>query len=1032
LSVIVTDAFGCVNDLQTTFEVLPNNTPVFANPDVGVCSGDTIQYSVNNDYLSYVWNVNGGEILNKNNNIIEVVWNAVGTVELEAADVIGCVYNISLNVDVANAPDLAFDNPVDALCVTGDTITYHLTQSFTEHYFEVDGGTVVSNYDNTINAVDVVWGNNPLGTILATAINAYGCDTSILQEVQINVFDPIEFVDFVEEVCSEEAQTIFSVEDRIGDYTWSVINGTITSDPNNHSVFIDWVEANGSDGLVSVVFEDVNGCLTFSDTLTVIINELPTPDFMTFQSVVCANDTNTLYEIDTSVVIYEDYQWVIDGGNITNGGDGFYYAYVEWGGGMNGQIEVTVTDTNYCSQITVELVDLMELPDPEIVVPTQPICANDTSNYSLTFSYDAYEWFVQGGKIIGNNNSPTVEVAWSAEDSTGILSVNVLGANGCSNMVAEEITLNPFPVPVFADLQLASCAVEDTIYYELTEVFTDYNWEVINGTIISGGSDADTFVAVDWDNDVTLGQFILTLLDVNSCGSIDTFDVVITQIPEINIQNFSANLCEKDSMVFYQLDTSYHNVIWNVIGGDVNSGGNGTNSIEIDWNTASNNHSIEIMVETANGCTDNKQFDIDLIEEIKLVPAQDSYVICPGDSVQFSVSGAVNYAWDNAQTLSNENSSNPFAFPTETTVYTLVANDGIACEDNIQIVVEVVPNLLFEGNDAARICQGTSYQIDGIQSQYFNNIYWEVISGEGTFSDENELNPLFTPNPDYHGNVVLQVTAESDCEVMSTELEIFVEGMGLELAIAEDLVDACPGKEIPLSIIPNFDYASVVWSGGNGSFDDPTSTKPYYLVADNELGLIELAITANTLCETITETIQVMVHEYIEIKAGVGHNIQFGESVNLTVEGDPTGQYVWSPPNGLSCTDCENPIATPYQTTTYTVTSLNNCIIDDELVVNVKEDNTFKFPTAFSPNGDGENDKFYPLPVGEGHEFISLVVFNRYGQTVFHATTMSEGWDGVFNGKMQGFGVYTFACEYKIPSESSSIRQIVGNVTLVK
>jgi gliding motility-associated-like protein len=48
-----------------------------------------------------------------------------------------------------------------------------------------------------------------------------------------------------------------------------------------------------------------------------------------------------------------------------------------------------------------------------------------------------------------------------------------------------------------------------------------------------------------------------------------------------------------------------------------------------------------------------------------------------------------------------------------------------------------------------------------------------------------------------------------------------------------------------------------------------------------------------------------------------------GESVQLFVEG--ASNVVWSPPYGLSCTECPNPIASPGATTTYTV-SAESCL----------------------------------------------------------------------------------------------------------
>jgi gliding motility-associated-like protein len=64
-------------------------------------------------------------------------------------------------------------------------------------------------------------------------------------------------------------------------------------------------------------------------------------------------------------------------------------------------------------------------------------------------------------------------------------------------------------------------------------------------------------------------------------------------------------------------------------------------------------------------------------------------------------------------------------------------------------------------------------------------------------------------------------------------------------------------------------------------------------------------------------------------------------------------------------------------------------------------------PTAFTPNGDGRNDRIRPIAVGiKKIEYFS--VFNRWGQLVFHTTVNGEGWDGRIKGKEQGTAVFVW------------------------
>ena len=67
-------------------------------------------------------------------------------------------------------------------------------------------------------------------------------------------------------------------------------------------------------------------------------------------------------------------------------------------------------------------------------------------------------------------------------------------------------------------------------------------------------------------------------------------------------------------------------------------------------------------------------------------------------------------------------------------------------------------------------------------------------------------------------------------------------------------------------------------------------------------------------------------------------------------------------------------------------------------------------PKAWSPNGDGHNDKLYPLAICI-KELKYFRVFNRWGQLVFETKTIGQGWDGIFNGSPQVMDVYTWILE---------------------
>lgn len=74
------------------------------------------------------------------------------------------------------------------------------------------------------------------------------------------------------------------------------------------------------------------------------------------------------------------------------------------------------------------------------------------------------------------------------------------------------------------------------------------------------------------------------------------------------------------------------------------------------------------------------------------------------------------------------------------------------------------------------------------------------------------------------------------------------------------------------------------------------------------------------------------------------------------------------------------------------------------------------FPNAFSPNGDGENDRFRLFPTAEIREIVTVQVYDRYGNFVYEEkygeNTAHTGWDGMIDGQEASPGVYAVVVEY--------------------
>ena len=152
---------------------------------------------------------------------------------------------------------------------------------------------------------------------------------------------------------------------------------------------------------------------------------------------------------------------------------------------------------------------------------------------------------------------------------------------------------------------------------------------------------------------------------------------------------------------------------------------------------------------------------------------------------------------------------------------------------------------------------------------------------------------------------------------------------------------------------------------------------------------------------------------------------------------------IWTPDTSLSCNNCMNPIATPRQTTTYTVTvyySQNGytCTTSAQVTIEViySCDSAIIFiPNTFTPNGDGKNDIFMIRGMG-GTTIKYFRIFDRWGNLLFgtenaQLNDAQFGWNGNdMNGRKLNDGVYVY--EYQIECINRELITGQGNVTLVR
>ncbi len=355
----------------------------------------------------------------------------------------------------------------------------------------------------------------------------------------------------------------------------------------------------------------------------------------------------------------------------------------------------------------------------------------------------------------------------------------------------------------------------------------------------------------------------------------------------------------------------------------------------------------------------------------------------------------------------------------------LSATDMNGCVQRMTVPVRIRPLPIVDilpRHDT--LCLGSSVQLIAYSS---DEITWSALPGMNcTSCDSVNVRPVQSTN--YIANAV----SEFGCKNADSSMIKVFGPINLQVTPLDTAV--CLGKSVQYST--NEPEAIITWSPGDGlALTDPrspvatpSSDVNYTVVARDSVG-----------CFTDTAHVRLRVHPVPFVNAGSDIRQDFNTPfiINATYGSDIVS-YTWEPQgDGLNCGNCPNPSGTLVTNREYTVnvTDRNGCTASDKMKVIVNCTNsTLLVPNAFTPNGDGLNDYFYPMARGFD-KILSFMIFDRQGMKVFERRNFSPnapslGWNGTLRGSTN-VNSQNFVWVAQVECEGSVITQ-KGTILLIK
>jgi len=198
----------------------------------------------------------------------------------------------------------------------------------------------------------------------------------------------------------------------------------------------------------------------------------------------------------------------------------------------------------------------------------------------------------------------------------------------------------------------------------------------------------------------------------------------------------------------------------------------------------------------------------------------------------------------------------------------------------------------------------------------------------------------------------------------------------------------------------------------------------------SQSGIYSDTLTATNGCDSIAYVdLTIFPSPIVQINPIGSTTIVSGSSVQLSATGGVN--YLWSPATGLSCINCASPIASPSQTTTYSVigTDNNGCEATASITLDVLCKSLF-VPNIFSPNKTGPTVNEQLCVLGDCINSINFAIYDRWGQIIFSTEDRTQCWDGTKDGKEVPAGIYAYRLAVRLFNNEEVITN--GSIKLIR
>jgi len=827
------------------------------------------------------------------------------------------------------------------------------------------------------------------GTYYVTLTDSHGCSITnsitISQPPQITISASAS----PSAVCPGGSSTLTA--NGAVTYSWS--NGIITNPQTVTPALTTTYQVTGT---------DANTCTAVTST-TVTVYSLPNV-YITGNNTICQGQSTTL--TGNGAV---NYVWTT----------GFNTPSITVSPITNSDYGVLGTDVHGCTNTATFHVTVIPMPVSN--------AGNDTAICGLTYTLHAIPsvgtgtWTSTGNITINPINSPQATI--TATQSGTYTLVWTENNNGCTDADSVIVQLTRIPTSTFtADTIACSGNASQINFTGISDVNSSFTWSWDGGNAIPGSGIGPH--QVSWS---TTGLHTVTLsVSTNGCASPVTTVIIYNPTPITTSLSKTDLLCNGDGTGAVDLTVS-----------------GGRPPYTYQWSNGATTQDLlninggiyTVNVSDASGCTQNNGITVNEPSKL-IVSVTPTQYICISQPAYLTLTatGATppyTYYWNGLPSNATIG-----VYPDTTTTYSGYVVDANGCTSPIlHSTVFVAPpvhvTLIANTN---HVCPGDPVMLTTVIEGGVGPPY--IIYNQ----DGDVVTPPIYIYPQYSGYYMVRV--EDACGTWDTSgVYIYVWPLPPANALA-DTVQGCVPLTVHFIEVNPDSGQTYLWNFGDQS-NLSLAKNPVHTYTSAGTYDVTLTVTSIHGCKTV-----IVYNDMITVwpqptAAFVWHPEVVTEvepMINFVNHSTGAEWYEWMFGDGDS-SSLVNPYHRYQGAGEYNVmlVAVSNKGCTDTAISPLKiiEQWTFYAPTAFSPDGDRNNDSFYIMAHGIQEQGFNLEVYDRWGEVIWSTTKYSkddersEKWDGrAKNHNIVPVGTYTWRAMFK--DDFNKDHEKVGAVTVIR